>query len=686
MSVRLINAIKKLYIGLDTAYNYLVSHQELGMIKKDPNFKLNDKQYEALEKEFIIDKALRNQAVGLFPKRKQKNSIAETHNSVSAEVTNKGKEGNNSTLGNIVSRSIHVKIEDFQYDGDNLVLFFGGHIYHYGGTNKKLFYLNKGNLPNELLSQKLKLTLYRLNDSQEGTFYFANEREIKSLFKKKDKQQSTITKKGVIIKPQDKIKNENKTIKVKLSQLVYTKRYIGYNMKRKKTYRLYCSHNLASIQQKKYALSIFQNIVNIVLDNQRKLFWFEDSSVLNEIEKIVFGNIKEHDNRKRLNENQLISKTRCCIDNIEFHSGYYLVKLQSDSFVKPLRIEDISSRESLRYVTNYLADKFPTDIEIIYNPNSVISLSKPYKIEEYIRFLSHKLEEDGEWWNDIIDSYPEFDVLKKVPYRCSRKRIPLTKEYLVFLISQQSETKKLIPTYEIRHGAYEYSFIFSVFVGNGDYAIIHENVEESSTSTELFIVAENNYEKSVQKIFEYFSNEIIENKRLSLQHKKVNPALFLAKKYDRITHCGLSEWAKTLYNKIGLLKEPLFLKFTSGIKKNNLHHNERYDKLFEKTCAMVLSKYGLENVGSDIEIGEIRMDLVVKMNNAIQVYFIQTYETANECFKESLGKIYLCSYLLDCELKKEFVIVGPANFTDNLVPILDYWKKSFNLSITYMKI
>ena len=48
MSIRLNKAISELNIGLQTAVDFLEKKAELGEVKNDLNFKLNDAQYDAL--------------------------------------------------------------------------------------------------------------------------------------------------------------------------------------------------------------------------------------------------------------------------------------------------------------------------------------------------------------------------------------------------------------------------------------------------------------------------------------------------------------------------------------------------------------------------------------------------------------------------------------------------------------
>ena len=69
MSIRLNKAIRELNIGLQTAVEFLEKRQDLGEVKDDPNFKLSDGQYAALEKAFKQDKEVKSDASKLLLKK-----------------------------------------------------------------------------------------------------------------------------------------------------------------------------------------------------------------------------------------------------------------------------------------------------------------------------------------------------------------------------------------------------------------------------------------------------------------------------------------------------------------------------------------------------------------------------------------------------------------------------------------
>ena len=82
MSIRLNKALRELNIGLQTAVEFLEKKSELGEVKPEPSFKLNDEQYNALVKAFQHDKEVRNQAEKLQqkkPKEKKHSLDAKEH-------------------------------------------------------------------------------------------------------------------------------------------------------------------------------------------------------------------------------------------------------------------------------------------------------------------------------------------------------------------------------------------------------------------------------------------------------------------------------------------------------------------------------------------------------------------------------------------------------------------------------
>ena len=84
MSIRLNQALRELNIGMQTAVEFLQKKSELGEVKADLSYKLNERQHAALVEAFKQDAALRTDAEKLFGKKKDKKrpqtaKPAETH-------------------------------------------------------------------------------------------------------------------------------------------------------------------------------------------------------------------------------------------------------------------------------------------------------------------------------------------------------------------------------------------------------------------------------------------------------------------------------------------------------------------------------------------------------------------------------------------------------------------------------
>ena len=72
MSIRLNKAISELNIGLQTAVDFLEKRPDLGEVKSELSYKLNDKQYDALVSAFKSDKEVRVQAEKMQKKPEKK--------------------------------------------------------------------------------------------------------------------------------------------------------------------------------------------------------------------------------------------------------------------------------------------------------------------------------------------------------------------------------------------------------------------------------------------------------------------------------------------------------------------------------------------------------------------------------------------------------------------------------------
>ena len=101
MSIRLNKALRELNIGLQTAVEYLEKKSELGEVKAEPSFKLNDAQYDALVEAFKQDKEVRSQASQLFQKKPKEKKPAEPKDTRAESLLESSKQQQFKPLGKI---------------------------------------------------------------------------------------------------------------------------------------------------------------------------------------------------------------------------------------------------------------------------------------------------------------------------------------------------------------------------------------------------------------------------------------------------------------------------------------------------------------------------------------------------------------------------------------------------------
>ena len=109
MSIRLNKALRELNIGLQTAVEFLEKRKELGEVKSEPSFKLNDEQYNALLEAFKQDADVRNKAELMSHKKQQDKKQAAEEKKQTAEAQPKTKSQTFNVIGKIDLDSLNKK-------------------------------------------------------------------------------------------------------------------------------------------------------------------------------------------------------------------------------------------------------------------------------------------------------------------------------------------------------------------------------------------------------------------------------------------------------------------------------------------------------------------------------------------------------------------------------------------------
>ena len=708
MGIRLNKAMTILNIGTETVVDYLKSIPGLEPTKEmSPNTKLSDAQFEALQKRFSGDIFTKSKAKTLFQRAKK--------------GTNLNKSQGISNRKEIAVFEKRLPLRELKYENHRLFFQMGTEAFvlldgyapayvksdRYLAKESDLIIVIRINRPSHSFTFEDTGLLSRLN-----MLSFQVEKEMKDKqnrereeVRKKKKQLSELLdgiEKPLVKKdnkkriPLSQFKFENGVASIKYDGIVYE-----YRHPKIKGVNTIIDQYLGVCSD--LERSIFNEFtVTIKVKPEKNTFVFCKFDLINycrTLKNKIEQKKKEAEKTKELQTYTSLLR----IDNIEFYDGYYLVWIiknsQKNSSISPLRVTDLNSYHCLCHVHKYFSDRFPKDVRIIYNEKTVIGLSKPYLLSNYVRILHDNMNKNGDWWEDVqkelISSNKQglgidTDEIKK--------KASLKNGYLDNLISLQND-KKLIPATELFHGNEEEAYIFSVDMPNDKCAVVFENaLPKASRSTWVFVTDNENYEDCIHLVGEYFFNYTTINKRLSLRKKGANPPeMFKAENYTFIDHNDLGQWLKKLNRILENKPQPSDIAFVPGlnipqssdtrsghgeaITTKNLH-NELMRRLYDRLC----SESGKDNVGTEIRVGTKRIDTVVKGNGFYDLYEVKTALNPFDCVTEALGQLCQYAYLFCRDKIGKMVIVGASESTKEVEQYLATLRKNHSLEVYYIKV
>jgi len=721
MSVRLNRVVTTLNIGLETIQAFLSGKPELGPVGSlTLNSKITEEQFEALAKEFSRDAAIKKQANSVFAKikeRKEKKAKGEVEQHSPKGVKIIGKIDLDSL--NLKTRPVkNTKAERKQKVDDNTTyetpvnvtmgeFDFAKHQMIYWSEGKKFTLLNKhisANLNNyreEFENNKVAIQLMK-----DGHFKFVESSILQSLIqtyqdkererKKKEKKEKEAKKmdqkrSNVINSILQKVKKlEKGAVEIRYSFPLSSIRYTGslatvtFNGK---TYRSYVTKN-----EKRLLLSLNRTLnIPVIINTKGGTFRFGIG--ISELAEKT-NSQKQPVPLKPLPE----QRVRLGMENVEFHEGYYLIWIirqgKKDLLITPLRIADTNSLPCLRLIHKYFADRFPRGIDIIFDSHHIIGLSQAYTLGSYIKVLNNNLVEYGEWWEEVQnDRKPTLAFCRKTPPSLIRREVSLRNCYLDYLAGMSNQ-ETAIKVYEVRQNQQEDVFIFTVDIDSGCYAIIFENVSFTSTATWVFIVRKESYEECISRIFDYFTNYELHNKRQSLVKTLNPPQKFKAEDYYKIMHDEPRGWIKRL-NDILVREIPsnriqfnqgLHIADEVGFRSGNSEnikvqhlHNELMRRLYYQLC----QQFGEENVGTENHIGTKKIDVVAKTGDGYNIYEIKTDKEPRGCVREAMGQILDYAFF-ECEdVIHKMVIVGVTPETKEVNTYLAKFREKNALEIYY---
>lgn len=126
---------------------------------------------------------------------------------------------------------------------------------------------------------------------------------------------------------------------------------------------------------------------------------------------------------------------------------------------------------------------------------------------------------------------------------------------------------------------------------------------------------------------------------------------------------------------------------TSGsIAEKNLNillrHNDLQYRLYKELSEI----YGKKNVGTEVNVNGLSIDLVVKREDEYWFYEIKTASTVKACIRQAFGQIMEYSYWPGHQQATKLVIAGEPVATEDESKYLDFLRKEFNIPIEYREI
>lgn len=393
----------------------------------------------------------------------------------------------------------------------------------------------------------------------------------------------------------------------------------------------------------------------------------------------------------------------CKIENIEFFDNYYKIWIinngQKVDSIHPLIITDSNSQECLQIVSKYFENRIPNDVMIVYTNKKVEKLINGFKLQNYVETLKKNKDIPSDWWNRLDNrEFKTLENYRKIPKSIVNKEVSYKNVYIDYLASYQGENPLLI-AYEIFNGQEEKCFVFNISIDDKKSAIIYENIN-INRATNVFIIEKQNYEESMNLIFNYYTDEELSRKRMSIRTNINPPEKFKAIDIRTINHDNLNTWIIKLNELIipslqqNNNKTAEHIHFVSGLNtrsentervntKETIIVKNLHDEIKEKLYYQLSQKYGADNVGTEVSIGSKKIDLVVRNKGSYSLYEIKTYQEVRICIREAIGQIIDYAFF-ECKDKVDkMTIVGPNQISEEASEYLENIRLKHNLPIYY---
>ena len=476
------------------------------------------------------------------------------------------------------------------------------------------------------------------------------------------------------------------------------KRYTYWDSRIRASYMNLIKGTVHGKNRRKHGLAPLGTMLNTILFPKSRTMEFGRLDIYEFLEGLYHNTRKE--TSFGLVKNGSCVTESCTIDNINFGTNKYSVVFKCGSkLLDPFEEHESGCVPVLNVVCNYLKEKIPTDILVEHQGKRVNRIITKFKIQNFIQYLlSIKNDHDAEYWGIVQNE--EKRTLAQIyssSIQHSKKSVLRRNGYIDILSSYQSPDKILLLSYEVSNSDKEEDvFIFSHRYSQ-KWILIMENVCPER-ATEVFVTTDEMYDNCILNIFDYFTNYELERKRDSFSKKKIDPIKFHSLDYFTIDHDNIPSWLNKI-NKICTLvpkfQQPFV--FVKGLRiskqtseRNTKEHTTVVSHLHEEMKKLLyeqkVKEYGEENVGTENQIGNKRIDLVVKKGNLYDFYEIKTFEDPGKCVQEAFGQVLIYAKMSCWECIDNLFIVGPndIDYNENWLVKSDNYDKS--LSVSYISL
>ena len=234
-----------------------------------------------------------------------------------------------------------------------------------------------------------------------------------------------------------------------------------------------------------------------------------------------------------------------------FKNGYFTVYPPIDRSVSfnPINVSCPGVLESFNYLKGYFNDRL-SSIRCLVEKMTLFITDRIILDEAITKFATASMQRaitttgSKSVSRTVLNQVSFNQVLSKAQQLTEEEFKKYKSKYIDYLTNNQYEKYKIIPCVErLAHKTgdmTEYAFMFSLKCKQDRVLIVHENVNPDR-STLLFIIEENNYEKTIRAIYDFLQGAEI-NKRSGIRNEAIQISGTGVINYKSINHNDFNSW------------------------------------------------------------------------------------------------------------------------------------------------